>query len=187
MRYRSTRCDDGRTYSFEEAVLAGWARDGGMLLPVLPDSPVVSHNTLRAWAHLDYVGVCVEVFKLFAGDCVTEDALRALVSRAFQDFGDPAVVTLRPGGAGALQHVHAAVAELWHGPTLAFKDLGLTVLLLLLEEFLRRRGERRTLLVGTSGDTGAVARPPTRPPRPRGRTDPHRHPSCLPPPQAAPP
>eukprot|EP00947_MAST-08B_sp_MAST-8B-sp1_P003078 g3078.t1 len=116
LRYLSTQGGaKGKAYTFEEAVLAGWAEDGGMILP--ETMPAVSEVTLRSW-----------------------------------------VLKMRPLGkeeAGVGPQLH--VLELWHGPTLAFKDLGMQILVNLLKFFLGRRGERLTLLVGTSGDTGSSA------------------------------
>ena len=188
--FRSVLCTDGREYSFEEAVLAGWADDGGMLLPTV--IPTVDRPTLRRWAALSYPALCAEVLKLFvppdaARGGIAHADLEAIVLGCFGRFGHRDVVTVRElvpaAGAGvaaatekeeeeeegarrssspllARGEVRGAklhVAELWHGPTLAFKDLGMSVLGALLNHLLLRRGARTTLLVGTSGDTGSSA------------------------------
>jgi len=138
--------------SFSEAVLNGWAPDGGMYWPAAVEP--VSPRTLSAWESLSYPRLCEEVLKRFiAADDpdVTPLDLAGIVSAAFSSFGDAEVVSLRP----LSDELH--VAELWHGPTLAFKDLGMSVLGRTLSHLLRRRRQRLTLLVGTSGDTGSSA------------------------------
>ena len=150
-RFSST-CGGARLYSFGEATLAGWAEDGGMLWPRAV--PSVSTAVLQAWARLSYPQLCAEVLKLFV-DADDEDVshgdIDAIALDAFSAFGSERVVEVQPLPFG----VH--VAELWHGPTLAFKDLGMSVLARVLSHILRRRRERLTLLVGTSGDTGSSA------------------------------
>jgi threonine synthase len=125
---------------------------GGMYWPAAVEP--VSPRTLSAWESLSYPRLCEEVLKRFiAADDpdVTPLDLAGIVSAAFSSFGDAEVVSLRP----LSDELH--VAELWHGPTLAFKDLGMSVLGRTLSHLLRRRRQRLTLLVGTSGDTGSSA------------------------------
>ena len=181
MSFTSVRSIDGRTYTFEEAVLCGWADDGGMLLPTVV--PSVDRVTLRRWASLTYPALCAEVLKLYVPKTernITHDDIDAIVDRCFERFEDKNVVTMRslppacPAAvAAAVGNGHASaatparasisrssrihVAELWHGPTLAFKDLGMSVLGAMLGHFLSRTRSRTTLLVGTSGDTGSSA------------------------------
>ncbi|KAL1524757.1 hypothetical protein AB1Y20_019640 [Prymnesium parvum] len=135
--------------SLADATLLGWAADGGMFWPCRAPSP-----PLREWAALPYAQLCVRLLQLFADE---EDAelsradLARLVGGAFASFAHEQVVPLSRRGAAL------SVGELWHGPTLAFKDLGMAVLGRTLSHLLRARGERATLLVGTSGDTGSAA------------------------------
>ena len=160
MLYRSAQtAPGGKTYTFEEAIMAGWAEDGGMLMPV--DTPRVSRDTLRAWATLSYPQLVMAFLKMYVGaDEVGDADLEGIISGAFAQFGDTEVVKMRGLDAAAtMPWLDAAsgpvhVLELWHGPTLAFKDLGMQVLVHFLKFFLARRQERITLLVGTSGDTG---------------------------------
>ena len=164
MLYRSAQtAPGGKTYTFEEAIMAGWAEDGGMLMPV--DSPRVSRDTLRAWATLSYPQLVMAFLKMYVdADEVGDADLERIVSGAFAQFGDTEVVKMRGLDAAAtMPWLDAAsgplhVLELWHGPTLAFKDLGMQVLVHFLKFFLARRQERITLLVGTSGDTGRYGR-----------------------------
>ena len=142
----------GRVYSFGDAALAGWADDGGMLWPTRV--PHVDGDTLRAWAELSYPALCAAILKLFVTDAdadFSHSDVDGMVSEAFAAFGTAHVVEVADLG------LNMHVAELWHGPTLAFKDLGMAVLGRTLSHLLRKRQRRLTLLVGTSGDTGSSA------------------------------
>ena len=159
MRYVSTRASDAsrRVYTFEDAVLSGWAEDGGMILPHPADLEAAKASVdLDAWAALDFKHLSVEVLRLFAGQgfSIDDAALRAIVDDAFASFeakGD--VVDLKQINVGGRD---VTVAELFHGPTLAFKDIGMQCLVGLQNALLQAKGERRINLVGTSGDTGAA-------------------------------
>jgi threonine synthase len=155
MRYISTRGGSGgRSYSFQEAVLLGWAHDGGMLLPEL--LPAVDSNQLAAWRKLTYPALCEAVLRLFmSGDDLPD--LQQICERAFSTFGVDEVVKVVQLPAQSDQPFY--LLELWHGPTLAFKDLGMQVLCQALQSLLTQNGAkgRRTVLVSTSGDTGPSA------------------------------
>jgi threonine synthase len=145
MNYISTR---GRQspLSFQDAVMTGLARDGGLLVPeTVPDVT----DRLAAWSSLDYPDLAFEVMRLFATD-VPDDDLRALVTAAYASFTHPDVAPVVPAGP-----VH--VLELFHGPTLAFKDIALQFLGRLFAYILERRGGRLNILAATSGDTGSAA------------------------------
>ena len=148
-----------RQYTFGDAVLAGWAEDGGMLWPT--HIPRLSVSDLAGWSALTYPELVASVLKLFLPqddpDMTHADVDRIVMS-AFDSFGRSSVVelqTVSSSEADAASSLH--IAELWHGPTLAFKDLGMSVLGRVLSHLLERRKERLTLLVGTSGDTGSSA------------------------------
>ena len=160
MKYVSCRDQDAkRIYSFEEAIFSGWAEDNGMIMPQVV--PKVSRETLRAWAGLSYESLAAEIMSLFISrEEIPEKDLLNLCKASFERFGTPSVCKLKKVD-GQLR-----VCELWHGPTLAFKDLGLQVLGKLLSYFLEKHnaqvkeGEPKkvlNLLVGTSGDTGSSA------------------------------
>ena len=170
MKYISTR---GRIEpcEFLDAVMMGLADDGGLVIPeAIPDV----RDRLAAWRGLSYAELAVEVISLFATDVPRED-LRLLVERAYEPAN-------WPGGVAptvAVGDLH--VLELWHGPTLAFKDVALQLLGNLFEYVLARRpGERLNILGATSGDTGSAAISGVRGRRginifmmhPRGRTSP---------------
>ncbi len=146
MRYISTR-GEGGLLSFTEAVATGLAPDGGLFVP--ESFPDIS-TLLDGWRGLSYPDLCLDFFKLFATDLdkvVLEKCIRDAYSR-FNDRRIAPVIELEPG-------LH--VLELFHGPTLAFKDFALQLLGNLYEEQIRRTGRPITVLGATSGDTGAAA------------------------------
>jgi threonine synthase len=146
MRFISTR---GRTppHSFSDAVAAGLAPDGGLFLPeTLPDFSA----ELPRFAALGYTELCFEFLQRFATD-IPPGTLRAMVERSYTGFENPETAVLRRLGG----RIH--VLELFHGPTLAFKDFGLQLLGTLYERQCRERGQSINALGATSGDTGAAA------------------------------
>ncbi len=133
--------------SFVDAVMMGLATDGGLLLPAeLPD---VSKK-LDAWRQLSYPELAVAVMQLFVGEQIPEPVLTDLVRRSYATFDHADVVPLR-----TLGPVH--VLELFHGPTLAFKDIALQFLGNLFEYILQQTGTSLNILGATSGDTGSAA------------------------------
>ena len=145
MKYISTR--GGMTpCSFQDAVMTGLAPDGGLLLPEsLPD---VS-GKLTAWKNLFYQELAFEVMSLFTTDMPAED-LKALIEKSYSTFRTLEVAPVIP-----VNGFH--VLELWHGPTLAFKDVALQFLGNLFEYILEKRGGELNILGATSGDTGSAA------------------------------
>lgn len=154
MKFKSTRAGTPPVLlSFEEAVLRGYAPDGGMLVPVAV--PHVRPDTLRAWSRLCFRDLCEELFVLFVDeDDLPRADLRTILHTCFDEFTSHndvvSVRHLRDEGGGA----DVMVAELFHGPTLAFKDLGLQFIGRLFEYLVRKRDRRLSVLVATSGDTG---------------------------------
>jgi len=146
MEYISTR-GGIEPIPFSQAVMMGLATDGGLLLP--RDIPRVSSEVLEEWKGLSYPELALEVLDLFAGDIPRED-LQDLVERAYATFDHPQVVPLVEVGG-----IH--IMELFHGPTLAFKDVALQFLGNLFEYLLAKAGDRMNVLGATSGDTGSAA------------------------------
>ena len=156
MKYVSTR-GGVAPIPFKEAVMMGLARDGGLLLPEsFPDV----RDRLADWAKLSYESLAFEVVRLFADDIPADD-LRAIVRKSYATFSPvppapdqawtgPEVAPVRPVGP-----VH--VLELFHGPTLAFKDFALQFLGNLFEYVLGEGGRELNVVVATSGDTGSAA------------------------------
>ncbi|MDT7952769.1 MAG: threonine synthase [Acetobacteraceae bacterium] len=148
MRYISTR-GQAPARDFAGVLLAGLAEDGGLFVP---DSwPHLSPADLRAMRGLPYAEVAARVLHLFVGDCIAFQPLQALCRDAYAGFGSPAVAPLVQLEAGLWS------LELFHGPTLAFKDMAMQVLGRMFDRILRERGERVTIVGATSGDTGSAA------------------------------
>lgn len=145
MKYISTR-GQIEPVSFKEAVLMGLARDGGLLLP--ETIPSLSGSAERL-APLSFSDLSFEVIRLFAPD-IPQDDLRDIIQRSYASFSHPEVTPLVEKGG-----VH--ILELFHGPTLAFKDVALQFLGNMFEYLLRESGERMNILGATSGDTGSAA------------------------------
>ncbi len=132
---------------FSEAVEAGLACDGGLFLPeTLPDL----RGRLSEWASLTYPELAAEFLALFAED-IPRSEWRALTRDAYASFADPAVAPLRR------LDDRTFVLELFHGPTLAFKDFALQLLGLLYKRQVALSGQRLAVLGATSGDTGSAA------------------------------
>ncbi len=124
----------------------GLATDGGLLLPEhIPDV----RARLQQWSGLSYCELAFEIIKLFADD-VPEADLRQIINTSYSSFDDDRVTPLVKVG-----DVH--ILELFHGPTLAFKDVALQLLGNLFEYFLRQTGDSLNILGATSGDTGSAA------------------------------
>ena len=148
MRYISTR-GTAPILDFEAVTLAGLASDGGLYVP--ETWPQFSTADIAALAGLSYVETAVRVTLPFVGDALTEAELRELLTQAYAGFGHAAVTPLVQ-----LDHRHWLL-ELFHGPTLAFKDVALQVIGGLFERFLSGRDEHLTIIGATSGDTGSAA------------------------------
>ncbi len=148
MRYISTR-SEAPALGFVEATLAGLARDGGLYVPAA--WPRLDADTIAGFAGRPYAEVAVEVIRPFVGDAIPDCDLARMTREAYGRFRHPAVAPLVQFGASDF------VLELFHGPTLAFKDLAMQLLGRLMDEVLATRGERTTIVVATSGDTGGAA------------------------------
>lgn len=152
MNYISTR-GQITPIGFQDAVMMGLADDGGLIIPeTIPD---VS-DQLGDWADLGYVELAYEIIRLFATDLHDSD-LRELIQKTY----GPSYFCNEPHGPQAVAPVvgigDVYIQELWHGPTLAFKDVALQLLGNLFEYILSRRGGELTVLAATSGDTGSAA------------------------------
>jgi threonine synthase len=148
VRYVSTR-GEAPPLGFVEAMLAGLARDGGLYVPVA--WPRLDPPAIASFAGRPYAEVAVEVIRPFVGDAIAEPDLARMAREAYGNFRHPAVAPLVQFG------VSDFVLELFHGPTLAFKDLAMQLLSRLMDHALEARGERTTIVVATSGDTGGAA------------------------------
>lgn len=146
MRYVSTR-GEAPVLNFEQAMLSGLARDGGLYLP--ETVPVM--DDIAALEGLPYEEVAYRVIRPYTGDCFSEDELRGAIDRAYARIAHAARAPLKQLAPG--HHL----LELFHGPTLAFKDFAMQLIAQLFEIALKRSGQRITIVGATSGDTGSAA------------------------------
>ncbi|MFT3977243.1 MAG: threonine synthase [Sphingomonas bacterium] len=148
MRYISTR-GTAPALDFRDVTLAGLASDGGLYVP--EQWPTLTRDEIAALAGLSYVDTAVAVMAPFVGDSLTREELKALCAAAYGRFAHAAVTPL-------VQLDHDQwLLELFHGPTLAFKDVALQLLGLLFETFLAGSDRHLTIVGATSGDTGSAA------------------------------
>ncbi|MCG6112081.1 MAG: threonine synthase [Paracoccus sp.] len=146
MRYVSTR-GQAPVLNFEQAMLSGLARDGGLYLP----ETIPTFEGLDQLDGLPYEEVAFRVIRPFTDDSFTDDELRGAIDRAYARIAHDArapLVQLAPG-----HHL----LELFHGPTLAFKDFAMQLIAQLFQIALTRSGQRVTIVGATSGDTGSAA------------------------------
>ncbi|MEM7690739.1 MAG: threonine synthase [Pseudomonadota bacterium] len=148
MQYISTR-GSAPTLDFEGATLAGLASDGGLYLPAR--WPRFTRDEIAAMRGLPYHALAARVMEPFVEGSLTPEELEALCHAVYGDFGHKAVTPLVQ-----MDETHWLL-ELFHGPTLAFKDVALQLLGHLFETFLERRNQRLTIVGATSGDTGSAA------------------------------
>ncbi|CAD7026364.1 threonine synthase [Pseudorhizobium endolithicum] len=148
MEYISTR-GEAPALGFRDALLAGLARDGGLYVP--REWPALTKRDIRALRGKRYQDVAFEILRRFTGDEIAENDLRAMIEDAYATFRHPAVAPLVQTGPNDF------VLELFHGSTLAFKDVAMQLLARLMDHVLAERGERATIVGATSGDTGGAA------------------------------
>ncbi len=148
MRYISTR-GAAAPRDFTGVLLAGLAEDGGLFVP--ETWPRLGPADWRALRGLDYPALAARILSRFAGDAIASETLCAITADAYAGFGHPAIVPLIQLETGLF------VQELFHGPTLAFKDMAMAVLGRLFAHVLAERNARITIVGATSGDTGSAA------------------------------
>jgi len=148
MRYVSTR-GDAPELGFEDVLLKGLASDGGLYWPT--EIPTLSAEKLRSFVDQPYVKVAAEVMYPFVAEDYDRAEWDALVTGAYQNFAHTEVAPLRQIGAGEW------LMELFHGPTLAFKDVAMQLLGPLFDRALEKRDRHVTVIGATSGDTGSAA------------------------------
>ena len=148
MRYISTR-GEAPELGFDDALLTGLARDGGLYVP--KNWPRLSPEAIAAFAGKPFADVAASILDLFAGGAIPRDELLSITRDAYARFGHPAVTPLIQTGPNSW------ILELFHGPTLAFKDVAMQVVARLMDRVLSARNARVTVVGATSGDTGAAA------------------------------
>jgi threonine synthase len=148
VKYISTR-GEAPVLEFSDVLLQGLARDGGLYLP--ETWPRFDAKTIASFAGKSYEDVAFEVISPFIGDAIQADVLKAMIADAYGSFRHPAVTPLVQTGPNTF------ILELFHGPTLAFKDVAMQLLGRMMDNVLTERGLRATIVGATSGDTGGAA------------------------------
>jgi threonine synthase len=148
VQYVSTR-GEAPELGFEDVLLTGLARDGGLYVP--KSWPQISADELRGLRGRSYQDVACHVVSKFTGNAIPEAELKQMIVEAYATFGHPAVTPLKQMDANQW------LLELFHGPTLAFKDVAMQLLARLMEWSLKKRGSHATIVGATSGDTGGAA------------------------------
>lgn len=148
MQYVSSR-GEAPVLGFADALLAGLASDGGLYVP--ETWPVLSADTIRGFAGRPYAEVAFDILTPFVGDDIAAADLKRMVEEAYATFPHPAVAPLVQIGPSHF------VLELFHGPTLAFKDVAMQLIARLMDHVLGQRKRRASIVGATSGDTGGAA------------------------------
>lgn len=148
MRYISTR-GTAPAMNFEQVLLAGLASDGGLYVP--ENLPRFTIEQMQSWIGLPYHELAFHVMRPFVAGSISDADFKAILEDTYKVFAHKSVAPLRQLDSNEW------VLELFHGPTLAFKDFALQLLGRLLDHILTKRGERAVILGATSGDTGSAA------------------------------
>ena len=148
MRYKSTRGESPEV-PFSEVLLGGLAPDGGLYMPEA--FPKFSINEINSWSDLRFDQIALKVLYPYVEGEIDKDVFSELLKDAYSPFDVEDVVALKE-----IEENHW-ILELFHGPTLAFKDIAMQLLGALLNHFAKERGEKIVVLGATSGDTGAAA------------------------------
>ncbi len=148
MKYISTR-GAAPILAFEDVVLQGLAADGGLYVPEF--LPEFSESKIAAMKKMSYPELFFEVTEHFIGDQIDHETYKKIIAKSYQNFSHEAIAPLKQLSSNEF------LLELFHGPTLAFKDFALQFLGNLLDYFLQKRGEKIVIIGATSGDTGSAA------------------------------
>ena len=147
MKYISTR-NNKKEFDFKTVFLKGLADDGGLFIP--KSLKKYSNEDLQEIKKLNYNQLSVEIINQFSSDFITKDELSSLIDKSYSTFREKEVVKI--SNIGSLK-----LLELFHGPTLAFKDIAMQFIGNLYEYYLSKNDEKINIVVATSGDTGAAA------------------------------
>ena len=147
MKYVSTR-DNSKEYSFEDVFIKGLADDGGLYVPV--SLKKYNSEDLLNLKNLSYNELSVEIINQFSSDFISKNELSSLIKKSYSTFREKEVVKF--SNAGKIK-----LLELFHGPTLAFKDVAMQFIGNLYEYYLNKKEKKINIIVATSGDTGAAA------------------------------
>jgi O-phospho-L-threonine phospho-lyase len=147
MKYKSTR-GDIKDVSFEETVFSGFTPLGGLFVP--ENIPKISQEELKLWKTFSYPELCFEICSKFIDEEeISSNDLKYMIKVAFSNFSHSNICNI--------ERNEIPILELFHGPTLSFKDYALSLLGQFIDYFLKKRSKKITIVVGTSGDTGSAA------------------------------
>ena len=147
MEYISTR-NSSKTFKFKEVFIKGLADDGGLFIPQTLNK--YSKEEINSFKNLSYIDLAKKIIFPFIGDFMNENELSKIIEKSYSVFREKNVVKLIKVG-------DRSILELFHGPTLAFKDVAMQLLGNFYEYYLKNENEKINIVVATSGDTGAAA------------------------------
>ena len=147
MEYISTR-NSSKTFKFKDVFIKGLADDGGLFIPQTLNK--YSKDEINSFKNLSYIDLAKKIIFPFIGDFMNENELSEIIEKSYSVFREKNVVKLIKVG-------DRSILELFHGPTLAFKDVAMQLLGNFYEYYLKNENEKINIVVATSGDTGAAA------------------------------
>ena len=147
MKYISTR-NSSKTFKFKDVFIKGLADDGGLFIPQTLNK--FSEYEINSFQNLSYIDLAKKIILPFIGDFMSENELSKIIEKSYSVFREKNVVKLIKVG-------DRSILELFHGPTLAFKDVAMQLLGNFYEYYLKNENEKINIVVATSGDTGAAA------------------------------
>ncbi len=151
IKYVSTK-GGGHPVDFEKAILDGFAEDGGLYVP--ETLPTITMEQLNTWKNLSYTELSFEILSLFIDrSIISSKELKEILSIAYADFEKEEIIPIHPLKSRREEYV----MELFHGPTISFKDVGMAFMVTLVNFLLERKNDYLTLVVATTGDTGPAA------------------------------
>ncbi len=151
IKYTSTRGGISPV-GFDEAVLQGFAEDGGLFVPEI--IPTITAKQLQQWSTLNCTSLAHEILSLFIDpQIIPSDELKLLIAESFSGFEHPDLMPLISPG----DNSHFYIMELFHGPTLSFKDIAMGFLVRTMDYLLHKRDQHLNLILATTGDTGPAA------------------------------
>ena len=137
---------------FDEAVLQGFAEDGGLFVP--EKIPTITEKQLQQWSALNYTSLAYEILSLYIDpQIIPSEELKGLIAKSFSGFEHPDLMPLISPG----DNPHFYIMELFHGPTLSFKDIAMGFLVRTMDYLLKKRNQHLNLILATTGDTGPAA------------------------------
>lgn len=147
MKYLSTR-NNSKEFNFSDVFIKGLADDGGLYVP--KSLKKYSVEELSKLKNLNYNELSTEIISLYSADFISKKELSSLINKSYSSFREKEVVKLSNVG-------EVKLLELFHGPTLAFKDIAMQFIGNLYEYYLSKNNKKINIVVATSGDTGAAA------------------------------